>query len=77
MGNIGRKLRERPIILEPFPDEAPAEPDLIPEPAAEPEPVPAGSWLKGQDRGVSLNRRKLAVAAELRCRLAHSIFCVI
>jgi hypothetical protein len=48
MGNIGRKLRETPIILEPFPDEAPAEPDAVPEPAAEPQPEPAhaGSWLR-------------------------------
>jgi hypothetical protein len=36
MGNIGRKLRETPIILEPFPDETPAEPAI---PLTEPEPV--------------------------------------
>ncbi len=46
MGNIGRKLREQPIILEPFPDTAPEEPaitDPATEPSAEPVLEPAGT----------------------------------
>jgi hypothetical protein len=45
VGNIGRKLREAPIILEPFPDEPAAEPVTEPsaEPAVEPALVPAGT----------------------------------
>ena len=46
MGDIGRKLREEPIILEPFPDEAPAEPAVEPVPEPEPELVPASNdWF--------------------------------
>jgi len=40
MGNIGRKLRENPIILEPFPDEVPAEPVMPAEPAVVPDTEP-------------------------------------
>jgi hypothetical protein len=46
MGNIGRKLRETPIILEPFPDEAPAEPAFpgpVTAPATEPVLEPAST----------------------------------